>query len=160
RGRYALAGPRQFAGFRGAFLMAPQRAFRDREPCGAGRCARQGRDRLRRRAEACRRHRRPGARAGDALMAPMRATGAALALALALPVQAQEVDCTAPEVQIEMNYCAEQAWMRADAEMNDAWGDARAYAQALDAELPKAQRGVWQALLDGQRAWLIYRDKT
>jgi uncharacterized protein YecT (DUF1311 family) len=89
----------------------------------------------------------------------MRAVAVLLAV-WAGPALAQEVDCAAAELQIEMNYCAEQDWLRADAEMNAAWTMARDYAKGLDAELPAAQRGIWQALLDGQRAWIIYRDKT
>lgn len=90
----------------------------------------------------------------------MRLRGAALALLVAGPAAAQQVDCTNPMVQVEMNYCAEQAWMRADAELNDAWSMARDYAKGLDGDLPAAERGIFQALLDGQRAWIVYRDKT
>jgi uncharacterized protein YecT (DUF1311 family) len=86
---------------------------------------------------------------------------AALALMLlAAPAAAQEVDCSAPQFQVEMTYCAEQAWLRADAALNDAWGAARDHAKAVDGALPKPQQGVWQALLDGQRAWIVFRDKT
>jgi uncharacterized protein YecT (DUF1311 family) len=85
---------------------------------------------------------------------------AALALLVAGPAAAQQVDCANPMVQVEMNYCAEQAWMRADAELNDAWSMARDYAKGLDGDLPAAERGIFQALLDGQRAWIVYRDKT
>ncbi len=88
----------------------------------------------------------------------------ALVLAALMPAaaaaQGMQVNCNNPMAQQEMNYCAEQAWQQADGELNDAWSEARDYAKSLDADLPKSQRGIWQALLDGQRAWLIYRDKT
>jgi uncharacterized protein YecT (DUF1311 family) len=90
----------------------------------------------------------------------MRLRGAALALLVAGPAAAQQVDCSNPMVQIEMNYCAEQAWLRADAELNGAWSMARDYAKGLDSQLSAAERGIFQALLDGQRAWIVFRDKT
>ena len=87
----------------------------------------------------------------------MVALFAALAAAAA---QAQQVDCANAQVQVEITYCAEQGWLRADAELNRAWGRAKAMAQSLDADQPEQLQGIWQALLDGQRAWITYRDKT
>lgn len=84
----------------------------------------------------------------------------ALLALLAGPAAAQEVDCDNAQVQVEMNFCAEQAWLAADAEMNAAWDRAKQAAQIMDADLPEQQRGIWQALLEGQRAWITYRDKT
>jgi uncharacterized protein YecT (DUF1311 family) len=84
----------------------------------------------------------------------------AAVLLLATPALAQEVDCSAPQAQVEMTFCAEQGWLAADAELNQAWDRAKATAQSLDADQPATMRGIWQALLDGQRAWITYRDKT
>jgi uncharacterized protein YecT (DUF1311 family) len=81
-------------------------------------------------------------------------------LLLAAPAAAQQVDCANAQVQVEINFCAEQGWLRADAELNRVWGRAKDMAQSLDAGLPRQQQGIWQALLDGQRAWITYRDKT
>ena len=61
--------------------------------------------------------------------------------------------------QIEMNACAELGWKDADQVLNALWPQVRRKAQDLDGGLPKGQRGIWQAMLDGQRAWLTYRDK-
>jgi len=73
---------------------------------------------------------------------------------------AQDVDCENASMQMELTYCAEQAWLQADAELNDVYADARALAKELDAALPSDQRGIAQALLDGQRAWVTFRDKS
>jgi uncharacterized protein YecT (DUF1311 family) len=92
-----------------------------------------------------------------------RPAAAALALALlpaAAAAQSLKVDCADPANQLEINYCAEVAWRYADNDLNAIWPQAKDYAQALDAGLPAAERGIWQALLDGQRAWLTYRDKS
>lgn len=73
---------------------------------------------------------------------------------------AQQVDCANALSQVEMTYCAEQDWMAADAELNDAYADARALMRDIDADLPKSQRGAELALRDAQRAWITYRDQA
>lgn len=86
--------------------------------------------------------------------------GLVLALLWPAAALAQEIDCAAAQNQTEMTYCAEQAWLAADADLNAAYGLARRFARELDAALPSDQRGIAQALLDGQRAWVTYRDKS
>ena len=88
----------------------------------------------------------------------MRAMMGAGLLFAALPALAQEVDCDNAMAQIEMNYCAEQDYIAADAELNAAYKKARAAMKALDAGLPAAERGGEAALLAAQRAWLPFRD--
>ncbi|MBL9055445.1 MAG: DUF1311 domain-containing protein [Rhodobacteraceae bacterium] len=83
---------------------------------------------------------------------------AVLLLFLALPAGAQEVDCTNAMAQQEMNFCAEQDYLEADAALNDAYKRARAAMKALDADLPAGDQGAEAALLAAQRAWLPYRD--
>jgi uncharacterized protein YecT (DUF1311 family) len=82
----------------------------------------------------------------------------ALLVLLAVPASAQEVDCANPTFQMEMTYCAEQDWNRADAELNAAYKEARARMQALDAGLPADQRGAAEYLKQAQRAWIEFRD--
>ena len=76
-------------------------------------------------------------------------------------VQAQDlsaVDCSNTVTQLEMNACAEQDWMAADADLNAAYGAALAVMQDLDAALPRSARGAEANLRKAQRAWITYRD--
>lgn len=84
---------------------------------------------------------------------------AALTAAPALAL-AQDVDCAAAEVQMELTYCAEQDWLAADADLNAAYGVARKLMQGIDADLEASQRGAADYLRDGQRAWVTFRDAT
>ncbi len=84
--------------------------------------------------------------------------GLALALLFATPVAAQEVDCANAVAQMELTYCAEQDWMRADADLNAAYGPARQAMQRIDADLPEAERGAEAQLKAAQRAWIAFRD--
>jgi len=85
----------------------------------------------------------------------------ALVLAIFGPGAALAQDaCVDAVTQQDLNRCVERSWLAADARLNAIWPRARDVARAIDADLPAAQRGVWQALLDGQRAWITYRDKT
>ena len=89
----------------------------------------------------------------------MRLAFALLAL-LASPVAAQTPDCANPIYQVEINACAEQDWLAADADLNAAYKAARAAMRALDADFAPAERGAEAALRDGQRAWIAFRDGT
>ena len=64
--------------------------------------------------------------------------------------------------QHELNVCAGKEYRQADAGMNDQWVKTEALMKRLDAEdPPKAELGQsshHQALLNGQRAWLQFRD--
>lgn len=82
---------------------------------------------------------------------------AALVLA-ATPALAQEVDCAKAVAQMELTYCAEQEWMTADADLNDAYGAARDLMRQVDAGLPEDQKGAEANLKAGQRAWITFRD--
>ena len=76
------------------------------------------------------------------------------------PVPAQQADCDEPLTQAAMNICSMSEFERADADMNSAWQDARSWAKEQDDafEYDDAQPGFWPTLLDGQRAWLKFRD--
>jgi uncharacterized protein YecT (DUF1311 family) len=79
-------------------------------------------------------------------------------LLVAFPAFGQEVDCDNAMAQQDMNFCAEQDFEAADAELNTVWKDARKVAKDLDAELSEDLKGADKALLAGQRAWIGYRD--
>jgi len=79
---------------------------------------------------------------------------------LAGPVAAQEVDCANAVAQVELTYCAEEAFLAADADLNLAYKAARAMMRQVDADLPASQRGAEVALRDGQRAWITFRDQA
>lgn len=76
---------------------------------------------------------------------------------LAAPAMAQDVDCSSAISQLEMNYCAEQDWTRADDALNAEYKAAMAMLRAHDktnpSEFPEADR-----LQKAQRAWISYRD--
>ncbi len=76
----------------------------------------------------------------------------------AVPAAAQEVDCANAQAQVEMTYCAEQDWIRADAELNDAYKAAMAVMKSVDDGLEPADRGAVGNLRDAQRAWITFRD--
>ena len=84
----------------------------------------------------------------------------ALALAAALPAAAQEVDCQNAMSQMEMTFCAEQDWQRADRDLNDAYKAAMAQMKSVDSNLPKAQQGAAAHLKAAQRAWVTFRDEA
>lgn len=78
----------------------------------------------------------------------------------ALPAAAQDIDCANAMAQQEMNWCAEQHWLAADADLNAAYKEAMAVLTAFEAELEPEYKGGPAALKEGQRAWITYRDKT
>ena len=79
---------------------------------------------------------------------------------LSLPATAQEEDCANAVTQMDMNQCAYDDWEAADAELNDAYGQAMVLLQGWDADLPKDEQGGAQALKEAQRAWITFRDKA
>ncbi|WP_431300045.1 lysozyme inhibitor LprI family protein [Tabrizicola sp. BL-A-41-H6] len=83
---------------------------------------------------------------------------AALFIVLAAPVAGQEVDCTAAITQMEMNYCAEQDWSKADTGLNQAYQMAMADLKQALAERPEDLTKETTLLRDAQRAWIAFRD--
>ncbi|RBI86179.1 hypothetical protein DRV85_05325 [Rhodosalinus halophilus] len=85
---------------------------------------------------------------------------AALALfLLATPVAAQEVNCAEAVTQIELTFCAEQAWLRADEDLNLAWSLAVEQARAIQSALPAdAPVDIEEDLRRAQRVWIDFRD--
>ena len=92
-----------------------------------------------------------------------RSTGLVLVAAMQLwpaVAPAQQVDCANTMAQVEMTFCAERDWMTADADLNRAYSAARDMMRAIDADLPKAERGAEVALRDSQRSWIPFRDQA
>jgi len=83
---------------------------------------------------------------------------AAFLLAPSLALSDETVDCTDPQVQIEINYCAEQAYLAADKELNAVYKKAMAAMKNIDSYLEPSQRGAADALKKAQRAWIPFRD--
>ena len=77
----------------------------------------------------------------------------------ATSVEAQDLDCANAMAQTELTFCAEQDWMAADTDLNDAYGSARDVMRQIDSELPQSERGAEMNLTEGQRAWIVFRDK-
>jgi uncharacterized protein YecT (DUF1311 family) len=70
-------------------------------------------------------------------------------------------DCADPQAQQEMNRCAYKDYQSADAALNEEWTIAVAAMKAADAGIDREydqQPGHYETLLEGQRAWLKYRD--
>lgn len=81
-----------------------------------------------------------------------------LAVRIASPALAQDIDCETAMAQQELNACAEQDWEAADADLNDAYKRAMAEMKDMDANMPEDLQGAADALRDAQRAWITYRD--
>jgi uncharacterized protein YecT (DUF1311 family) len=92
----------------------------------------------------------------------MRFRSEALAvLLLAAPAAAETVDCAEAATQIELTFCAEEAWRAADAELNRVWADALDQARRLQSHLPAdAPVDIASDLRAAQRVWIDYRDRA
>lgn len=82
----------------------------------------------------------------------------AILFALSLPATAQEVNCTNPVTQLDMNICEYDAWMAADAVLNGVYADAVAVVRARDADYPLEGASEEDRLRAAQRAWVAFRD--
>jgi uncharacterized protein YecT (DUF1311 family) len=71
---------------------------------------------------------------------------------------AQDLDCTNPVTQLDMNQCAYADWEAADADLNSAYQAAMALLKDWDTNLPEDERGGTEALKEAQRAWITFRD--
>lgn len=88
-----------------------------------------------------------------------RCATAVVALCLSGPAHAQQVNCAEAVTQIELTFCAEQAWVRADEDLNLAWRIAIDHARRLQAALPPgAPVDVEEDLRRAQRVWIEFRD--
>jgi uncharacterized protein YecT (DUF1311 family) len=92
-----------------------------------------------------------------------------LVAALLMLVQAEpvagseppELNCDDPQAQLELNMCAWRDFETADAALNAQWAETSARMKALDEDIDRAndnQPGHLETLLEGQRAWLGFRD--
>jgi uncharacterized protein YecT (DUF1311 family) len=86
------------------------------------------------------------------------AVAAGLLFVPALALADDKVDCANPQVQIEMNYCAEQDYLAADKQLNDAYKQAMAAMKNIDSYLEPDQRDAADALKKAQREWIPFRD--
>ncbi|WEX09914.1 lysozyme inhibitor LprI family protein [Chelativorans sp. AA-79] len=72
-----------------------------------------------------------------------------LLLLTVAPAQAQALDCSGAQTQVEINECSEKEYARADADLNKAYRDLMA----------RVDDGEERALLrKAQRAWITFRD--
>ena len=86
---------------------------------------------------------------------------ALLSALLAAPALAQTpnpVDCNKASATVEINYCTELAFQKADAELNEAYKHAIASLKD-DVQEPPFDPKSWEtAMRASQRAWVAYRD--
>jgi len=90
----------------------------------------------------------------------MIAVAAVLLFAQVVPADALG-ECEDPQAQQVMNFCAAREFEEADAALNEQWDITSTEMKAMDRELDRAndrQPGHFETLLEGQRAWLKYRD--
>ena len=86
---------------------------------------------------------------------------AALLLLAASSGEVDDLDCDNAQTQADMNLCAAREFEAADAELNRQWTATTARMRALDAEVDgefDQQPCHFDTLLEGQRAWLKFRD--
>jgi len=86
-------------------------------------------------------------------------------MALAGPVLAQEdwaasVDCSDPQMQMEITACAQRDWQDQDDRLNAEYKQAMARAKEFDDGLYGPNDGAAAALKAAQKAWLTYRDRS
>jgi len=83
-------------------------------------------------------------------------------LPILLAAEDPQWNCEDPGPQQEMNYCAHQDYLKADAELNLQWKKTAAEMKRRDAEWGSSKYdtrpGYFATMLDAQRAWLEYRD--
>ncbi|MEP0941192.1 MAG: lysozyme inhibitor LprI family protein [Rhizobiaceae bacterium] len=73
---------------------------------------------------------------------------------------AQNIDCsdTGNLPQQGLNYCAMQDFEAEDRALNAAWKSVYGELKVRDADLGEAVRGMPEAMLKAQRAWITFRD--
>jgi uncharacterized protein YecT (DUF1311 family) len=82
-------------------------------------------------------------------------------LLAAAPADDPPWNCKDPGPQQEMNYCAHQDYLKADAEMNAQWKKTAAVMKQQDEGWESSwddRPGFFDTLLEAQRAWLKFRD--
>ncbi|MEZ5925756.1 MAG: lysozyme inhibitor LprI family protein [Hyphomicrobiaceae bacterium] len=79
-------------------------------------------------------------------------------LSIAEP-SAEEVDCENASSTVEMNYCGEQAYLRADAELNRVYQEILAGIDGHDDLEPDRMKAWKEALKAAQRAWVDFKEK-
>jgi uncharacterized protein YecT (DUF1311 family) len=68
------------------------------------------------------------------------------------------IDCNRASSTIEMNYCSERAFEKADAKLNEAYQAVLKHIRANGGEAPYDSKSWEEALRASQRAWIAYRD--
>ena len=72
--------------------------------------------------------------------------------------QDEKPDCTDPQDQSTMTYCAGVDFDKADKDLNALWPEIKKAAQEDDANVGNGTHEYLDALMASQRAWLAYRD--
>ncbi len=83
---------------------------------------------------------------------------ALVAILIAGPALAQDIDCENAMTQADMNQCAGLDFESADKALNEAWTEVHDEVKARDADADADGKGWPDALLKSQRAWLAFRD--
>jgi uncharacterized protein YecT (DUF1311 family) len=84
---------------------------------------------------------------------------AAVAIGMADTAVAEDIDCNNATSTIEMNYCGEQEYLKADAELNSLY---KTIVDGLDSRAGDSGSdvGAWKdALKAAQRAWVDFKQK-
>ena len=84
-----------------------------------------------------------------------------LLLSAAAPAGDPQWNCDDPVAQQEMNWCAHQEYLKADAGLNAQWKVTAAEMKRRDAAWDSShdeRPGYFATLLEAQRAWIKFRD--
>lgn len=73
---------------------------------------------------------------------------------------AASVDCTDPQMQMEITACAQRDWQEQDDRLNAEYKQAMARAKDFDDGLYGPNDGAAAALKAAQKAWVTYRDRS
>jgi uncharacterized protein YecT (DUF1311 family) len=97
--------------------------------------------------------------AGEDLMRLAIAIGASALSAYAAQAQVPNpIDCNTASTTVELNYCTERTYQKADEKLNEAYQAVLKQIRASGGEAPYDAKSWEEALRVSQRAWIVYRD--
>jgi uncharacterized protein YecT (DUF1311 family) len=68
------------------------------------------------------------------------------------------IDCSRASSTVEMNYCSEQAYLKADEALNEAYKAVMKHIRENGGAAPYDSKSWEEALKTSQRAWIAFRD--
>jgi uncharacterized protein YecT (DUF1311 family) len=88
-----------------------------------------------------------------------------LAILIAMPVKTMAraqvpnpIDCNSAATTVEMDYCADRAYQKADEALNEAYRQALESVKSSEFDAPYDAKSWEKELRGAQRAWIAFRD--